>query len=289
MRISIGATLKRKNEETERLMLFLSEQVTYKPRHRVIASKAGFCPTANWFSGNTTNDGIINSVTKLYQGIGNGVEEEIVKAYERNNQLLGTQVMLPTPDNIELGGFIDLIAKNSNGVPSLFEIKTCTSLPSKIKDEHAAQIATYWTFSGIDDCYLIYVSRRVQDYPDPTPLIKVFTFDASKYEKEIDNVFLSLVTFNSNLPPIRPDGFSQNSQCTFCNFNGRCWNNENTKFMSTSMMSSSLNKASRLKEQTLKNRNNFYIKTLENCMSSVSEENKIELKNFIGKGKGEKK
>lgn len=285
MRINIGANLSKKNEETNRLALFLTEQVTYKPRHRVIASKAGFCSTANWFSGNTTNDGIIGAVTKLYQGIGNGVEEEIVKAYERNDSLLGTQVMLPTPDNVELGGYIDMIAINAHGVPSLFEIKTCTAIPSKIKDEHAAQTATYWTFSGIDNCYLIYVSRRVQDYPDPTPLIKVFPFEPSKYEKQIDRVFLSLVSFNSNLPPTRPEEFSENAQCTFCNFKSRCWNDSSTKFMSGSMMNAALKKANKLKEETLKRREDYYVKTLKNCLSSVPENKKIELENFIEKGK----
>lgn len=282
MRVNVGSKLDKKNEETNRLNIYLTEQVTYKPRHRVIASKAGFCPTANWFSGNTTNNGIIAAVTKLYQGIGNGVEEEIVKAYERNNALLGSQVMLPTPENVELGGYIDMIALNANGIPSLFEIKTCTAIPSKIKDEHAAQTATYYTFSGMD-AYVIYVSRKVQDYPDPTPLIKVFAFDPDKHEEEIDKVFLSLVTFNSNLPPSRPDGFSENSQCTFCNFKSRCWNDD-TRFMSVSMMSSMKNKARKLKEQTFKDRGDFYVRTLKNCMTSVPDDKKIELQSLIEKG-----
>lgn len=285
MRMNIGSKIDKKNEETSRLNFFLTEHVVYQPRKRVIASKAGFCPTANWFSGNTTNNGIINAVTKLYQGFGNGAEKEIVEAYERNNCLLGTQVMLPTPEDVELGGYIDMIALNSNGVPSLFEIKTCTAIPSSIKEEHAAQTATYWTFSGIDNCYIIYVSRKVQNYPDPNPLIKVFSFDPSQHEKEIDRVFLSLVSFNSQLPPTRPEGYSENSQCTFCNFKARCWNDENTRFMTNSMMSNVLNKANKLKEKTLKRREDLYVKTLQNCMTSVPEDKKIELELFIQKGK----
>jgi hypothetical protein len=167
----------------------------------------------------------------------------------------------------------------------LFEIKTCTAIPSSIKEEHAAQTATYWTFSGIDNCYIIYVSRKVQNYPDPNPLIKVFSFDPSQHEKEIDRVFLSLVSFNSQLPPTRPEGYSENSQCTFCNFKARCWNDENTRFMTNSMMSNVLNKANKLKEKTLKRREDLYVKTLQNCMTSVPEDKKIELELFIQKGK----
>lgn len=148
----------------------LIESITKGGRARPFASKAGYCPTANWFMGDTKGEYIVGASMKLYQGIGNGVEAELVAGAERSGILLGTQVKMPTPSGIDIGGFIDLVAIGPDGSPTLYEIKTCTNIPAKIKPEHAAQAATYWLFSGIDRVEVIYVSRKVQNFPDPTPL-----------------------------------------------------------------------------------------------------------------------
>ncbi len=274
--------LKIQDSETERLNRFLNEIIPGKRRKRPIASKAGYCPTANWFAINTEGESFVGGAMKLYQGIGNGVEEEIVKAYERNGALLGTQVLLPLPDGADLGGFIDMIAINGEGEPALYEIKTCTNLPSKIKDEHAAQVAAYWTFSGIKKCYVIYVSRKVQNFPDPTPLIKVFYFDPTEEENQtkVDNLFLSLVTSGASLPPPRPVSYREKNECVFCNYKSICWGTE-AEFMLNRDYARFAGDAEKLKNLALSTKNKRVAATLRNCESSCPVENLELLKGFI--------
>jgi len=222
---------------------------------------------------------------KLYQGIGNGVETELVAAAERKGILLGTQVKLPTPRGIDIGGFIDLIAIGSDGSPVLFEIKTCTNLPTKIKPEHAAQAATYWLFSGMDRVEVVYVSRKVQNFPDPTPLIKTFLFDPTEYGNEINNVFVTLETFNASKPPQRQPHFSKNRECMFCDFAVRCWNMDSTEFLSNREMAEVERKAQKEKQKILNERKSYIVRTLENCKVSVPDSNKALLEGFIKEAK----
>lgn len=283
---SAKEVMKIQDSETERAIRFLNELIPGKKRKRPIASKAGYCPTANWFSINTEEESFVGGSMKLYQGIGNGVEEEIVKAYERNGVLLGTQVLLPLPEGVDLGGFIDMIALNGSGEPSLYEIKTCTNIPSKIKDEHAAQVAAYWTFSGIKKCYVIYVSRKVQNFPDPTPLIKVFQFDETEEENQIkiDNLFLSLVTSGASLPPARPVTYREKNECVFCNYKSTCWNS-GTEFMLNRDFARFSGDAESLKNMALKGRGKRAHNTLLNCLGSCPSENLELLKDFIKEAK----
>jgi len=189
---------------------------------------------------------------------------------------------LPLPSGVDLGGFIDMIALNSAGEPSLYEIKTCTNIPTKIKPEHAAQVAAYWAFSGFKNCYVIYVSRKVQNFPDPTPLIKVFHFDETEEENQIriENLFLSLVTSDATYPPQRPVSFREKNECIFCGFSSMCWS-DNTKFMLNRDLSRFSADAEKLMEETLKTRNKRVAITLRNCESSCPVENSELLKGFI--------
>ena len=87
---------------------------------------------------------------------------------------------MPTPKGVDIGGFIDLIASAPMAHSTPFEIKTCTNLPTKIKPEHAAQAATYWLFFRHGSVEVIYVSRKVQNFPT-LPLIKAFQFDPTEW------------------------------------------------------------------------------------------------------------
>lgn len=261
----------------------MQETIHKGDRRRPFASKAGYCPTANWYMGNTSGDFVVGASMKLYQGIGNGVEEELVRGAERAGILLGTQVKLPTPHGVDLGGFIDMIALGADGSPTLFEIKTCTNLPNKIKPEHAAQAATYWLFSGMQNVELIYVSRKVQNFPDPTPLIRTFKFDPTEYEFELLNVMRTLETFNLDKPPQRPATYSKTRECVFCDFNIRCWASDVSDFLDNRQMSSVEAKASSELERMKSMRNGFIQKTLMNCRTSVPPANKQLLEDYIKK------
>ena len=259
----------------------LQEVVSKGGRRRPFASKAGYCPTANWFMGDTKGDFVVGASMKLYQGIGNGVEEELVKGAERRGILLGTQVKLPTPRSVDIGGFIDMIALGADGTPTLFEIKTCTNLPTKPKPEHAAQAATYWIFSGFDNVELIYVSRKVQNFPDPTPLIRTFKFDPTEYQNEIDNVFQTIETFNGSKPPQRPAHFSKSRECVFCDFQSRCWDMDSSEFLSNREMGVVQTLGDKHRDKIIRERSDYVLKTLMNCRTSVPAGNKQLLDDFI--------
>lgn len=263
----------------------LTESISKGGRRRPFASKAGYCPTANWFMGDSKGDFVVPATMKIYQGIGNGVEAEIVAAAERKGIMLGTQVKLPTPSGVDIGGFIDLIAIGSDGSPTLYEIKTCTNLPNKIKPEHAAQAATYWLFSGFERVELIYVSRKVQNFPDPTPLIKTFQFDPTEWQNEILNVFITLETFNNKKPPQRPAHFVKNRQCMFCDFANRCWDMADAEFSTNKEMTNTESKAISHMNKVLKERRGYVTRTLENCRTSVPTANKNLLEDFIKESK----
>lgn len=259
----------------------LQETVRKGDRKRPFASKAGFCPTANWYMGNTSGDFVVGASMKLYQGIGNGVEEELVRGAERFGILLGTQVKLPTPYGVDLGGFIDMIAIGADSSPTLFEIKTCTNLPNKIKPEHAAQAATYWLFSGMDNVELIYVSRKVQSFPDPTPLIRTFKFDPTEHEFELLNVMRTLETFNLGKPPQRPAAYTKTRECVFCDFSIKCWSSTPEDFLDSKKMNV-VERESLAKLRDVKSkRKGFVRKTLENCRTSVPAPNKELLEDLI--------
>lgn len=263
----------------------LTESITKGGRARPFASKAGYCPTANWFMGDSKGDFVVGASMKLYQGIGNGVEAELVAGAERKGIMLGTQVKLPTPKGVDIGGFIDLIALGPDGSPVLYEVKTCTNIPNKIKPEHAAQAATYWLFSGMERVEVIYVSRKVQNFPDPTPLIKTFVFDPTEWQNEINNVFVTLETFNLGKPPQRPAHFVRNRQCMFCDFANRCWDMSDTDFLGNRQMTEVESKADKHKHKVLAERRNYVVRTLENCRTSVPVGNKSLLEDLIKRAK----
>lgn len=249
----------------------LEESIDNQPRHRPYASKAGYCPSANWYMGNTQGNYIVSGSMKLYQGIGVGVESEIVNAAKRNNILVGTQVKLPTVPSldVDIGGFIDMIVKENNKLV-LYEIKTCTALPRKIKPEHAAQAAAYWLFSGIEDVRVLYVSRKVQDFPDPTPLLCTIKFDPEQHENQLLNVCVTLQTFNSHKPPTRPQYFSKSRDCTFCNFSQKCWSSTDKDFLSNSEMEVVRVKASKLLSAIISKREVLREQTIKNCKEATN-------------------
>lgn len=285
MKVNVGGKSPKMNiqdSETERLFRILTQANKGYKQNRPYASRMAYCYTANWFGMNREQDSVTNGAMKLYQGIGNGVEAEIISAYQRAKLLLGTQVPLPTPNGIEIGGYIDMVALNASGKPSVYEIKTCTNIPSEIKAEHAAQVAVYHTFSGLD-CYVIYVSRKVQNFPDPTPLVRVFEFNPLEHKDKISNTFLSLVTQGSSLPPPRPSHFRENNECGFCTWKSFCWNEAN--FMQARDFIRFTGDAEKLSEKVLSERKKFKKATLMACEASVPSFQLSLLQSFIAEAK----
>ena len=79
----------------------------------------------------------------------------------------------PKSFGIDVGGFIDAIGYDSQRNVAAYEIKTAGTIPPVPKATHLSQAMTYAILGGIDNVFLVYVGRKVQDFPDPTPLVKV--------------------------------------------------------------------------------------------------------------------
>jgi len=96
------ASSNRGTAETNHILTMLEAVSRGGKRYRPFAGSVSYCPRENWFHANLekAHGQVIPATLNLYQGIGNGVEERIVKGMAEHNRLLGTQVKLPNPRSI---------------------------------------------------------------------------------------------------------------------------------------------------------------------------------------------
>jgi CRISPR/Cas system-associated exonuclease Cas4 (RecB family) len=259
--------------ETQHILNALELKARGGRRNRPYAGSVGYCPRENWFHANSENSvGYVTAPLNLYQGIGNGVEERIIKGLTEHNLLLGSQVRLPNPPKsfgIDVGGFIDAIALDSQGRPAAYEVKTTGTMPTSPKPKHLAQAMVYSVLGGIDRVYLLYVGRKVQDFPDPTPLVKVFQIDTSSLLREYAiRIVLASHSLSSKEAPPRPATFRKSSECMFCDFQAKCWNDDGFATMSTRAYSERTAEAEKTADELLVLRPTFYKELLLNCSAS---------------------
>jgi hypothetical protein len=137
---------------------------------------------------------------KYYAAIGRAIEEELVKNYENADLLLIHSWKLPKelfPEGIDLGGKIDMIIMHQS-TPILIDIKTVGVVDNaayinlkpeelialekgedisivadderhkfttnkKVKEAYKSQLQLYSAITGLDEIFLLSVSRRIQD------------------------------------------------------------------------------------------------------------------------------
>lgn len=274
--------------ETNHILGMLEIKSYGGKRFRPFAGSVGYCPRENWLQGNVGREGGVTSATmSLYQGVGNGVEERIVKGTMEHGKLLGTQVKLPNPPKnfgVDVGGYIDMIAYDSLGRVAAYEIKTTGAMPTSIKPKHLSQAMTYSVLGGLDIVYVIYVGRKVQDFPDPTPLVKVFQVDVGNLLREYGTtILLTTSALSSPEAPPRPATFRKSNECQYCDFQQICWRDEGFDTMSARKSAEHLASAEKTVDELLLHRPSFFINTLENCTPSCPVGNQDALKEEISK------
>lgn len=260
--------------ETNHLLGILEGTTRGGTRYRMFAGDAGYCPTANWFHANVKKEegNVLPATLNLYQGIGNGVEERIVKGMMDHGILLGAQVKLPNPPKnfgIDIGGYIDAIGVDSMGRIAAYEIKTTGAMPTSPKAKHLAQAMTYACLGGIDIVYIVYVGRQVQAFPDPTPLLKVFQVDVGKLMPDyMTTIVMSAHSLSSKEAPPRPATFRKSHECQYCDFAQQCWKGEGFTMMPPNKAAEHYAEAEKTAEELVVHRPAFLVQLLENCTPS---------------------
>jgi len=274
LRVEGGATSER---ETNLILKVLTTKVKSGKRFRPFAGSVAYCPRQNWFFGNRgADDGYTQPTLTLYQGIGNGIEEKIVKGMAAHGTLLGTQVALPNPPGhfkVNVGGFIDAIGIGSTGKVTAYEIKTTGALPSSPKPNHLSQAMTYACLGGIDFVVIVYVGRQVQNFPDPTPLVKSFLINVQGLMLEyMTRIVQSCHSLTNPEAPMRPATYRKSFECQYCDFKEACWN-EDVPTLSPRKSSYAQAEAEKTAGELIELRPTFYAQLLKNCRGSCPDVN----------------
>lgn len=288
--VSEGNINNRGVAETNHVLNMLEIKSYGGKRFRPFAGAVAYCPRENWLQGNIGKEGgVVSPTMSLYQGVGNGVEERIVKGAMEHGVLLGTQVKLPNPPKtfgVDVGGYIDMIGYDSLGRVAAYEIKTTGAMPTSIKPKHLSQAMAYAVLGGLDIVYVIYVGRKVQDFPDPTPLLKVFQVDVAKLLREYaTTILLTTSALSSPEAPPRPATFRKSNECQYCDFQSICWRDEGFNTMNARKSAEHVASAEKTVDELLLHRPSFFIQTLENCTPSCPVGKQDALKEEIEKAR----
>lgn len=260
--------------EVNHVLSMLTSSTTKGKRFRPYAADAGLCATKNWLFANTEQEPTVTAATlKIYQGIGNGVEEVITEGFEMHGDLLSTQIKLPNPPKtygIDVGGYIDMLAYDRLKRIAAYEIKTCSSIPDKPKAGHLAQAMTYACLGGLDVVYIVYVSRQVQAFPDPTPLVRVFELDVESMLLEyMTMIVLSCHSLRNEKAPLRPAHFRKSNECNYCPFVQKCWNEIGFAFQDPSDSLLDYAAAEKIALELIDQRKSFFHSMLSNALGSA--------------------
>ncbi len=260
----------KKGNETRYVIENLNEMVAAKGKRQRPYASGLDCPRKVWFFANTESVATVNPAPmKLYQEIGNAVEDVVVNGFRNNQLLLGSQVKLPNPPKsfgVNVGGYIDMVALDSTGQIAAYEIKTCKTIPNEPKPAHLSQALVYATLGGFDRVHVIYVSRMVQDWPNQEPLVKVFTVDAIGSVLDVaTNIIYSCRTMHSKQSPPRPSHFRKHRECQFCDFQARCWDDPSVVTMDPQAAYEAHSVAERVAVDLVALRKHFYLEALSNA------------------------
>ncbi len=273
--------------ETNHILKALELERRGGKRFRPFAGSVSYCARQNWFFGNGEGSTVtvVDPALNLYQGIGEGVEARIVQGMAAHGFLLGAQVKLPNPPKnfgIDVGGFIDAIALDSAGNVAAYEIKTAGTIPPSPKANHLSQAMTYAILGGIDNVFIVYVGRKVQDFPDPTPLVKAFRIDVNELLLEYaTTLVMSCHSLPSKEAPQRPATFRKSIECQYCDFQQKCWNEIDVKTMAASQYVERYAEAEKTATELLGWRPYFFSQLLESCSPSVPHGKEGKLKELI--------
>ena len=218
-----------------------------RKKNSIYPSQFAYCPRYNYKTIGKESEPLSEPSQIVYIEIGNTIEKIIQNSLENCGILLDCQRYLSfdyRDPKVDLGGYIDFII-DFQGKPAIIEVKTTSSIQDqktetylkkgviseKTSIQHLTQCMIYSAFTGIDDVYLYYVSRRVQEQFNgglETYVEKVDTSYDKLYNIMHRVYFTQLCIENSKEPPKLPN-FKKTIHCKYCNFTKECWDVEHTE------------------------------------------------------------
>lgn len=193
---------------------------------RLYASDAGACARKAVLSA-TSNDMILNNpASNAYYGIGNAIEELLIKGLTKSDAILFSQYRLP-PVGINMGGYIDAIVI-VNGKIRVLEIKSCGKLPNGPKPAHTSQAAIYSAITGLP-ATLLYMSRSVAN---ATGALQLAEFELESYHSvkrdAVYSAVLADVCVKRGVVPHKPYTMTEEKMCDeiYCPFTAICWHGQ---------------------------------------------------------------
>ena len=140
------------------------------------------------------------------------------------------------------------------------------AMPNEPKHAHWSQAMTYACLGGFDKVYIVYVSRSVQNFPDPTPLIKVFSIGVEENLLEhMTTIVQSCYGMHGDEAPLRPAAFRKSGECMFCDFKDKCWNSSDVKFKHPAQSQEDRAIAERVAIDLIALRPSFYAQAISNA------------------------
>lgn len=237
-----------------------TKRTQYTQKRPYISSS--MCPRAIMLNGTLEKyESAVTPTLSYYAAIGNAVEAEVLKSYEENNSLLIDSWKLPNvlfPPGVDLGGKLDAIIWYK-GTPVLVDIKTVgmvdkhtyadintgqlrelqqtgqiiltegdlkESASKKVKEVYQAQLQLYCAITGLDNGYILSISRRIQDgfTKNVSASFKAIDISDAVLEKRIAVLLYGIEAKNKRIEPTKLQGIKK-THCndSFCNFVDYCW------------------------------------------------------------------
>ena len=206
----------------------LTEVGKAKVRPYLYASDAGLCVRKNvYLEWNTWVAEEKRPDTRAYMAIGVALENLLAEGLKSKGALIAQGLRIQEMPELKISGIIDLVIIDSEKELALVEVKSCGELPSVPNPIHLAQIQTYSAVSGIDKCWLTYISRNVRAKGTFGPGVSIRTFRVGTSKEELVNrlriAALSVLCSRvKKIPPVDP-AFRKDTECHFCVFKDFCW------------------------------------------------------------------
>lgn len=167
----------------------------------------------------------IGLASQLYFSIGDAVHEVVYKSLKQLNILIANELPLFVGP---IHGFIDdIVVSEDSGQLKIIDVKTCGSLPSKIKSGQEEQLLLYALLTGIKEASILYVSRTVAGWDGKVKLKEIAAEVNDKKLADIAYVVAeSSIFYQTKTVPPKPSYRTSESTCGFCPFkNSGCWSN----------------------------------------------------------------
>lgn len=199
-------------------------------RPHLYGADAGLCARRNvLLEKNEWVDSNVNAAGTAFMAIGVALENQLAEALRRGGSLVVQGHRTVDMPELPIRGKYDLVVFDSQDELAIIEVKTCGELPTEAKPTHLAQIQMYAAISGIESCWLTYISRKIV----PLQPLQTRTFavecGADALTQRLQIAALSRAAADLGWLPPQPPTFRKHTECHYCEFRDFfCWGKAET-------------------------------------------------------------